>query len=194
MTRRAGASFSVLRKVLTGSSCKRKRLEVHASHILFVWRLCSGQHFLSPLYLFSIFFLPFSYSFRLFFLFFFSSTLSWDTVASLAGCFWIDLFQNNVWQCSFGWSFLLLHYVLTVFLRWSVDSFFFYNRIFHLPLKGIADALDLLATLMSQLNLFQRCRIQFYTKDFVLYIENHYLCTVKPISFHKKSRFESMKM
>lgn len=100
----ARASFSAQRKVLTGSSCKGKRLEVHATHILFVWRLCSGQHFLSQAYLFSIF--SFSYSFRLFFsslnTFWGHSCNAWQAT------FWMDFFQNNLWQCGSGWSLVLL--------------------------------------------------------------------------------------
>ena len=60
-------AFQRTRKVLTGSSCEGKRLEVHASHILFVWRLqwpaLSIQPPICSLFLYS------------FYLFFVSSTL-----------------------------------------------------------------------------------------------------------------------
>lgn len=40
-------AFQRWEKCLLALLLREKRLEVRASHILFVWRLCSGQHFLS---------------------------------------------------------------------------------------------------------------------------------------------------
>ena len=95
-------AFQRTRKVLTGSSCGGKRLEVHASHILFVWRLqwpaLSIQPPICSLFL---------YSFHLFFV---SSTLfsrRRPTCTARQGYFLrrIDLFRNNLRQARLGRKF-----------------------------------------------------------------------------------------